>query len=830
MGYIWKINAVQGRVLMYKRMVLMILALLVMGNAQASIIDIRRTEDGIPHIKAMNWQDLGRGIAYVQAEDALCTLAQAFTTYAGQRSFYFGADQRPAFQSTLGRPTNRALDFFFKAFVGEQVIRSYKEQFPEPLQQLVLGYAKGYNQYLDEVQSSKVNALHRSCLKQEWLRKVTQEDVYRRLYAAQLAGGLAHFIPELVAASLPSQKHQKNKSYSSGKNNNFYFKRDLSKRLVTRLGADASLGSNALAFGSEVTGEQNAVLFGNPHWYWSGPDRFYQMHLIIPGKLNVAGASFLGVPLIMIGFNDHIAWTHTVSTARRFTLFQLALGSKNPRSYLVDGKQQQMRKRDIEILVKDENGLKSKEKRVFYSSLFGPVLDLSAWDSSLGWGAKHAMTLQDVNTNNDQLFTQFFKWNQAQSLDEFISIQQKELAMPWVNTVAIGRDDGRVWYADIGAIPNVPDNIKKACAAPLTKDFGHRDLYLPLLDGSRSDCQWLQEAKQDSNVLLGSQLPATQMPSLLRTDYVANMNNSYWLSNIYQPLRGYAVILGGEEQALSMRAQLGHKLALEQLGRKALSAQQLSERLQHDLLLPRAYSADLYKDTVIDLVCYMRIERENTQITSVEIKNVCDRLRSWNNQADAQEKAVVLWEHLWQQLSQQLIKKYGAEGFRVLFDPANPLNTPAEPKFDQAMVINALRVVLDELREEGIDINQPLAAQRTVPSGAERIAMFGGCDETGYFMILCIDKAADQEVNIHGNSYLQMVSFNQKGVNAYTLLAHGQDENAILEAPLGEAVNPLISAPIKRYAQRQWLSFPYTEQQINSDPKLQRRILWPTEE
>ena len=89
---------------------------------------------------------------------------------------------------------------------------------------------------------------------------------------------------------------------------------ELRRMLRVRIGHAPWLGSNGMAFGEAVTGEGQSVLFGNPHWYWSGPDRFYQMHLTIPGTLNVAGAGFLGVPLVMVGFNEQVAWTHTVST------------------------------------------------------------------------------------------------------------------------------------------------------------------------------------------------------------------------------------------------------------------------------------------------------------------------------------------------------------------------------------------------------------------------------------------------------------------------------------------------------------------------------------
>ena len=36
------------------------------------------------------------------------------------------------------------------------------------------------------------------------------------------------------------------------------------------------------------------------------------------------------------------------------------------------------------------------------------------------------------------------------------------------------------------------------------------------------------------------------MPHLLRSDYVTNSNDSYWLSNPTQPLEGFARIIGDE--------------------------------------------------------------------------------------------------------------------------------------------------------------------------------------------------------------------------------------------------------------------------------------------
>ena len=76
------------------------------------------------------------------------------------------------------------------------------------------------------------------------------------------------------------------------------------------------------------------MLLGNPHFPWRGRYRFTQQHLTIPGKYDVAGASLIGSPVVNIGWNKDVAWSHTVSTAYRFTPYEYRLAG--PTTYLTD--------------------------------------------------------------------------------------------------------------------------------------------------------------------------------------------------------------------------------------------------------------------------------------------------------------------------------------------------------------------------------------------------------------------------------------------------------------------------------------------------------------
>lgn len=747
---------------------------------------VRRTSDGIPHIRATTWRSLGEGYGRAQAEDALCTLADAFVTYRGQRAWYFGASATPPTRSTFGNPPNLDLDFFFKAFASPAAVQALQREQPAELKELIAGYAQGYNRHLQGLRQRKRGAVGTpACLDEPWVQSIGPDDIYRRMIAAGLAGGYAHFVSEIVNAKPSSTTPPESAD-----------QRSLAARLATPVGDARGIGSNVMAFGQAATGERGGVLFGNPHWYWGGPDRFYQAHLTLPGVMNVAGVSFLGVPVIMIGFNNDVAWSHTVSTARRFGLFQLSLDPQDPTRYQIDGVSEAMTAQPMSVAIRTSSGAADVVRRTLYRTRFGPVVDLGARNAALGWGQGTALAIRDINEDNHRIFRHFLRWAQAKSLDEFMQIHKREAAMPWVNTAAIGRGDGRVWYADIGAVPGVADDLRAACATPLSSVFAAMDPGLPLLDGTRSACQW--QGAQDGRP--GS-MPVDRLPRLLREDYVANMNDSYWLTHPMQLLTGYASILGPEGGPLSMRGREGHRIAGEIAGAGDRSAQALAARVMHQTLEARSYAADQFKQPLLERAC-----SPNVAPASADLRSACDVLRRWPNRADAKDRGVLLWDAFWARLQEIPAEEFFAQAFST----ALPLQTPRGIRVEPMRVAQALIGAAADLRRKGWALDTPLGARRFARSGGTAIALFGGCDEVGYFTVACANDG-DYTVNerSHGNSYLQVVYFDRKGVRAHTLLAHGERETAV--------VNGGGTAPVARYARKDWLRFPFSEEEIARD-------------
>jgi acyl-homoserine-lactone acylase len=199
----------------------------------------------------------------------------------------------------------------------------------------------------------------------------------------------------------------------------------------------------------------------------------------------VSGTSFLGVPVILIGFNQDVAWSHTVSAARRFGLYQLSWCPDDATSYLRDGQPVKMQARTITVNVKQASGVVAPVTRTLYTSVYGPLVNLGAIDPALAWSADTAFAIRDINADNYRTFRTWLRWGQARSLDELMAAQREEASIPWVNTVAVGRGSAKAWYADIGAVPNVSPAQVKDCTTPAGRAIGAAMPRVPVFDGAQ---------------------------------------------------------------------------------------------------------------------------------------------------------------------------------------------------------------------------------------------------------------------------------------------------------------------------------------------------------
>ena len=759
--------------------------------------EIRRTEMGVPHIKAADWAGLGYGVGYAQAQDNLCTLADAFLTYRGERSRYLGGTALAVYDSTIDRPSNLDSDFFHRHVISDDVVAAMSGAQTESMHQLVDGFVAGYNRYVREIKAGGASGSHAACRSQDWVLPISASDVWRRLYQANLAGGYSNFVAAIANATPPSAKAAQRGAAPPS----------LDPADITpprrQVGGTRGIGSNMYGFGSAVTGGEGPVLFGNPHWYWKGPDRFYQAQLTIPGQLNVSGVSFLGVPLVLIGFNDNVAWSHTVSTARRFGFFQLTLAASDATSYMVDGQPVKMKASPINVEVRQASGQLTAVSRTLYKSSHGPIVNLGALNPALGWNAGSVFAMRDINGDNYRTFRNWMRWGQATSLDEFIAIQKQESAIPWVNTVAVGRGSAQAWYADIGAVPNVSPALGASCSTPVGQALGAALPNTPVLDGSRSACNWQDDADSVQHGAIG---PA-RMPSLLRADYVGNMNDSYWLSNATAPLTGYPAIFGpAGTQAVTMRTRLGHQMALERLaGTDGYPGNQATPSIVRQMVLnSRVYSAERFKTQALTMVCGA------PTINGVDVIAACAALRAWDNHGDVTSRGSHVWDEFWRR-----VQLPAAQLYDVPFDAADPLNTPRDLKASAADALRqAFAAAVTAVAQSGFAFDAPRGDVLFVTRGGQKLGLFGGCGEIGYFTITCSENPITQggysmDGQPHGNTYMQVVNFPSGGVQAHTFLTFSLSD---------DPASPHHGDYTRAYAAKQWLRVPFTEGEISTSP------------
>lgn len=744
---------------------------LVSAENQSASAQVRRTGFGVPHILAADERGLGYGIGYAYAQDNLCLLANEVVTVNGQRSRYFGADK-----ATLEQRNNLASDLLFNWLNTPEALADFWTAQPLEIRQLMQGYVAGYNRSLEE-QNAK--GLPPACAA-EWVRPISTDDLVRLTRRLLVEGGVGQFTEALAGARPPQPGAQASLQDDQRQ----------ALQLATARNEQFALerGSNAVAIGRELSANGRGMLLANPHFPWGGGLRFYQMHLTIPGKLDVMGAALPGLPLINIGFNQHLAWTHTVDTSRHFTLHRLQLDPKDPTRYLLDGKSVAMGKQQVTVQAKQPDGSVKPVIRTVYSSTFGPIVQ---WPGKLDWNDKFAFSLRDANLKNDRVLKQWYAMDQAKSLKAFQDSVRSVQGIPWVNTVAVD-DRGQALYMNVSVVPNVDAAKLAKCSDPRI------GTELIILDGSRSDCNWdiAPEAAQPGI------FASSRQPQLLRTDFVQHANDSAWMVNPAAPQKNFSPLISQEGQPLGLRA----RFALDRLGTLQQTGKVSVENLQAMVMDNEVYQAGQVLPDLLQF-CATGLGDDEKRLAPL-----CAALSAWDGRVDLSSGVGFVYF----QKIMAAMQSVGSR-WRVVFDAQDPVHTPRGLAIERSEVATALRAAMlavqDEVSKTGLSANTTWGDIQVSSLGGQPIPIHGGPAALGVYnaMQTVAGKDGKREV-VSGTSYLQVVTFDEQGPKAKGLLAFSESSNpqSIHSRDQTEA-----------FSKKQWADLPFTEQQIKADPAYQ---------
>jgi acyl-homoserine-lactone acylase len=533
--------------------------------------------------------------------------------------------------------------------------------------------------------------------------------------------------------------------------------------------------------------------------------RFYQAHVQVPGLYKVMGATLGPAPLPVIGFNNDVAWTHTVSTGRRFTLFELTLSGTN---YVVDGVSKPITPRRVTVDVLT-GGTIVPQSRTFYATEYGPMI-VSA-QLGAAWSATKGYALRDANIDNGRFLLQWWDMGRSTSVEMLRQVAARSMALPWVNTVAADRG-GNALYADYSVVPNVSAAHLATCATSAqAQALAAARTYL--LDGTRAACNWPVDAAAAAPGIM----TAATLPALTRTDYVNNSNDSAWLANPAQLLTGFSPLVGEQARAQSLRTRVAFLQVQERLsGADGLGGNKVtSENLETVFFQNRVMAAELLRAPLVSL-CTATPSATATNGTVVNLAPACAVLAGWNGRATIASTGTHVFREFWR-------RAQNTPGlFATPFSATSPITTPRDPAVGNPTVAAALLRALADgvlaLNTAGVSLTSRLGDVQFVTRSGTNLPLDGGDEFEGVYNKITPPGLVSGGYTsvISGSSYIQLVAFEANGVNARGLLTYSQSANG---------ASPYFADQTRVLSTSRFVKLPFTEAEIAADPGVTAKLV-----
>ncbi|MBI5721402.1 MAG: penicillin acylase family protein [Burkholderiales bacterium] len=750
----------------------------VSGSERAATL--QRTAHGVAHVSAPDFETLAYGMAYAYAQDNVCLTAQHLVTVRGERARTFGASASGLLG--LRRLPNEIVDLFIAAHMDDAALARAAAAQSAESQALARGYVAGYNRYL----ADHGGRLPAACNGAAWVKPMTPAEYLRIGELTAVQAGIGALADAMLGAA-PPKPAGNTSSLPAAPGLDGIDRIDVAAaaELMREAGlVDSPFGSNAWAFGRDSTRTGHGMLLGNPHFPWVGVNRFWQVHLTVPGRLDVMGVAIGTVPTVVIGFNKDVAWSHTVSTGRRFTLHELTLVPGDPTSYVVDGQPEKMRSRTVTI----DSGKGESKTQTLWSTRWGPVVSLPR--AGLAWSAQRAYALQDANAGNARAGDTWLDFGRAASVED-LRRALANLGTPWVNTIAADRH-GNAFYADASVVPDVDAAMLQRCAP----GEGTRRLLagagLVVLDGSKSDCRW----RRDPASPVPGLTPIERLPVTVRSDWVHNSNDSFFHTH---PAQRFGPIspLVGDDVIRQPRTRAGLVEIPELLAAGPVTLQ----GIQRQLFGNRNHVAE---QVLPDLLAACT---GAPGAPTAEARDGCAALGAWDRKSDLGSRGAHVFREFWR----------GAMSlprlWRVPPDRARPLQTPSGLNLADAEVAakvwEALAHAVKKVRAAGFALDATLAEVQRPAITDEAIALHGGHSFEGVLNFLGDSGSpgiGPKGIRIdYGTSYVQTVTFDARGPVAEALLTYGQST---------DPASPHVADQLRLYSRKVWPRLPFHADEV----------------
>jgi len=396
---------------------------------------IRFDDMGVPHIFAKNNFDLFYAQGYVTAKDRLWQMDLQVRAASGRLSEVLG-------KATLSIDQNsRRLGMGYGAEANIKMA-----MLDERSREALFGYTAGINAYIDQLSpkdfpveykllgyapepwkpvntmymleqmtltlAGRSNDLNMTNILNKYGREVLDQlfPDYPMLRESPIipVGTKWDFKPLPTPGEIPSMEI-KDTSNSKRINKPLVYGRRHPSVLTEREPKIDGVGSNNWAVSAEKSVTGYPILANDPHLELTLPSIWYQVQLHSP-DFNVYGASLPGVPGVIIGFNQNVAWGVTNVDADVFDLYKIKFKDTTRTQYWHNNKWKATRKREELIYVK---GLAAPIRDEVVYTHHGPVTESESPDKLPD------LAVRWIGHEAGNSFLTFYELNKARNYEDY---------------------------------------------------------------------------------------------------------------------------------------------------------------------------------------------------------------------------------------------------------------------------------------------------------------------------------------------------------------------------------------------------------------------------
>jgi penicillin amidase len=415
-------------------------------------VHVDRDAHGIPHIHAENDEDLFFAFGFAMAQDRLFQLDYLRRRGSGRLCEILGPDAKELdlMARVVGFESVLELDLLARTVGIRRIAEAEWARLPEETRTLLEAFSRGINLLIEQSRDNLPVEFDLLDYRPEpWspVDCLTIEVEFRWYLTGRFP---VIVIPELVKRSLGDGSLYRAFLRVEDDDESIlppgsYSRSPAGVQPAGGVSADpqAAQGSNNWVLAGSRTQSGKPLLASDPHIAFDAVSCWYEVHLS-GGSFNVVGTTYTGMPAVLFGRNERVAWGCTNNICSQRDLYQEKTDPAHPGCFLYDGQWEPQREREEVIAVK---GGEPVRKTIRFSRN-GPIVD-----DVLPPLARHIgpVSLRWLGAEHGGWLTALLGMNRARSADEF-----REALRPWhvpTFSVVFADVEGHIGYQAMGRIP-----------------------------------------------------------------------------------------------------------------------------------------------------------------------------------------------------------------------------------------------------------------------------------------------------------------------------------------------------------------------------------------